>query len=128
TVEVDGIKVTFAIAGDCPHEVLRKQFCEVLRGQQQIAGKFPGNTLLVSVLPATIESCRGTSLTDALNVNIPIGEKLVPFNFAVIGTCSHELFHQWNAYFITPKDEDDAFLFREGFTNYFAVATLTRMN
>jgi len=59
-------------------------------------------------------------------VNIPSDTPLVPFNFSAIGTSAHELFHQWNMKYVFPKSPSGAYLLSEGFTNYFAVASLVR--
>ncbi len=62
----------------------------------------------------------------AFFVNIPAGTKLTPFHFQVMGTVSHELFHEWNLRYIFPATKDGNYLFSVGFTNYFGVAALTR--
>jgi predicted metalloprotease with PDZ domain len=123
---VGNSKVVFAIVGDYSHQIIKEEFCKVLQSQQEIAGDLPSHRLLVSFLPTSMDSCKGTSLSNALNVNIPLKEKLSPFNFAVIGTTSHELFHQWNVRYVRPKSEEGIYLLTEGFTNYFAIAALAR--
>jgi predicted metalloprotease with PDZ domain len=118
--------VRFAMYGNYEHDILREQFGKVLAAQQSTVGNLPSPRLLVAVLPTGMAECRGTSLTNSLCVCLPQETKLVPFNFSAIGTISHELFHQWNVRLIKPKREEGVFLFTEGFTNYFAVAALTR--
>ena len=126
SARVGKTNVEFAIFGDYSHKLIRKEFCKVLKSQQEIAGDLPSRHLLVSFIPTSMEACKGTSLTNALNVNIPLKEKLSPFNFAVVGTASHELFHQWNLRYAGPKSKEGIYLLTEGFTNYFSVAALVK--
>lgn len=123
---IEGLSVTFAIKGNYPHEVIKNQFAKVLKSQIEIAGPLATNQFLVVFQPTANACCKGTALTNSLNVNIPADEKLEPFNFRAIGTTSHELFHQWNFKSVYPASEDGAYLFSEGFTNYFSVAALVR--
>lgn len=113
-----------ALTGGFSHDIFKEQFCKVLQAQQEIAGTLPSKRLLVVVVPTRMDRCKGTSLVNALMVCVPEKEKLTPFNVAVIGTVSHELFHQWNLRLARPKSEQGVYLFSEGFTNYFAVAAL----
>jgi predicted metalloprotease with PDZ domain len=124
TATLGGTSVTFALRGEYDDALLKKQFAQVLESQQAIAGPFPSSRLLVVVQDTVKACCKGTALTNAFLVNIPSGTALEPFNFPAIGTISHELFHQWNLRHVTPADPDGAYLLTEGFTNYFAVATL----
>lgn len=119
-------KLNFGIIGDFDHEVLKKQFKQVFLAQQEIGGQLPNKEFLVVFQPTVKGCCKGTSLKSALVVNMPSNIKLVPFNLPAIGTASHELFHQWNFQYIYPESEDGVYLFSEGFTNYFAVAALSR--
>ena len=118
--------VVFAIKGDFSHEIIKDQFLRVLKSQQDIVGALPSHSLLAVFQPTVVECCKGTSLTNSVIINIPSSEKLVPFNFRVVGTASHELFHQWNMFHVAPASEEGAYLLTEGFTNYFAVAALVR--
>jgi len=126
SAQVGETNVDFGIIGDFPHDIVKKQFIRVLESQQNAVGPLASRYILVVLQPAVTDSCKGTSLTNALVVNIPPKTKLEPFNFQAIGTISHELFHQWNAHYITPALEEGAYLFTEGFTNYFAVAALVQ--
>jgi len=118
--------VVFAARGDYDEELLKQQFVKVLESQCDITGSFPSPRLLGVFQNSVVDCCKGTSLTNGFVVNIPSGTKLDPLNFEVIGTISHELFHQWNAMQVIPADEEGAYLLTEGFTNYFAVAALVR--
>lgn len=125
---VDGTEVTFGLIGDFDHSIFIEEFKKIFASQQEIAGPHPGKQILVVTIPTTIESAKGTSLTNALIVNVPAKTALQPFNFQVMGTVSHELFHQWNVHYVTPALEEGVMLFSEGFTNYFAIAALVRAN
>ena len=85
--------------------MFKEEFKKILVSQQEIAGLHPGKHILVVTLPTVIDSAKGTSLTNALAVNVPLKIVLEPFNFQVMGTVSHELFHQWNIHYITPALE-----------------------
>ncbi len=124
--KIEGMDVTFAIKGNYSHAILKEQFAKVLKSQIEIAGPLSTNHFLVVFQPTKNACCKGTALTNSLIVNVPSDEKLEPFNFRLIGTASHELFHQWNFKSVYPASEDGAYLFSEGFTNYFAVAALVR--
>ncbi|MBX9723950.1 MAG: hypothetical protein K2X81_21265 [Candidatus Obscuribacterales bacterium] len=124
--KVGNSQVVFAIIGDYSHETIKSEFCKVLQSQQEIAGDLPSQHLLVAFIPTSMDSCKGTSLSNALSVCIPLKEKLTPFNFAVIGTTSHELFHQWNLRYARPKSDKGVYLLTEGFTNHFAITALAR--
>lgn len=123
---VRGYRVVFAVRGEYDDELLKQQFVKVLESQHDITGSFPAPRLLAVFQDTVVDCCKGTSLTNAILVNIPSGTKLDPVNFEAIGTISHELFHQWNAMQVAPADEEGAYLLTEGFTNYFAVAALVR--
>jgi predicted metalloprotease with PDZ domain len=130
SAEAGGTRVDFAIRGELDERVLKDQFLRLLDSQQNIVGVLPSRYILTvfeSSHPA-LTMCVGTSLTNAIVVNIPSEAKLEPFNFNVIGTISHELFHQWNLRYLYPLSKDGAYLFTEGVTNYFAVAALVHAN
>jgi predicted metalloprotease with PDZ domain len=124
--KVGNTNVTFSILGDFNHNQIKEQFAKVFLAQQEIAGPFPFPQLLIIFQPWKQSEAKGTALTNALVVNIPPKLKLVPFNFQLMGTISHELFHQWNFAYIRPASEEGVYLFSEGFTNYFAVAALVK--
>ncbi len=127
TVETAGeTTVRFALRGEYDEMKLRDQFGAILRAQQEIAGPLPSSRLLVVVQDSTSTECKGTALTNAFVVNMQSGTPLEPFNFQAMGTVSHELFHEWNLHYVSPKSDDGAYLLSEGFTNYFAVAALVR--
>lgn len=124
--QVGQSKVTFAIRGPFDDQILKDSFAKVFKTQEDVVGPFSYRNFLVVFQPRVGEGAQGSSLTNSLIVNLPPKEKLKPFNFAVVGTISHELFHQRNIYAITPLHEEGIYLFTEGFDNYFAVATLVR--
>lgn len=122
--KVGNINVTYAIAGEFSHKIIKDQFAKVFLAQQEIAGPFPHPLLLLVLQDGKTAEAKGTSLTNALVVNIPPAQQLEPFNFQVMGTASHELFHQWNIRYVYPANVEGNYLFSEGFTNYFSVAAL----
>jgi predicted metalloprotease with PDZ domain len=124
--KIAGLDVIFAIKGNYPHDKLKEQFAKVLKSQIEIAGPLPTSRFLVVFQPTKNSCCKGTSLTNSLIVNVPADEEVDPFNFRLVGTTSHELFHQWNVKLVYPASEEGVYLFSEGFTNYFAVAALVR--
>lgn len=130
SAEIGSTRVDLAVRGGLDDGILKDQFLRVMGSQQAIAGELPSHYLLAVFQPfhPSVMACAGTSLTNAIVVNVPVDEKLEPFNFTVIGTASHELFHQWNLRSLRPLSEDGVYLFTEGFTNYFAVAALVRAN
>jgi predicted metalloprotease with PDZ domain len=130
SAEAGGTRVDFAIRGELDDSVLKDQFLRVLDSQQNIVGVLPSRYVLAILQTShpALTTCVGTSLTNAIVVNVPFEAKLEPFNFSVIGTASHELFHQWNLRYLYPLSEDGAYLFTEGVTNYYAVAALVRAN
>lgn len=126
TSRYKNIDVVYSILGNFSHELLKTQLNQVIAAQEQIIGSFPTDKFLVVLQPTNKGCCKGTALKNSLLINIPSDEKLKPFNFAAIGTMSHELFHTWNIHHVYPASEDGAYLLTEGFTNYFAVSALTR--
>lgn len=126
TERLDQIEFHFASRGLLEPAKLKQYFLKLFATQSEIMGPLPFTPFLVVFQPTVKNAAKGSALTNSLVVNIPPGEKLDPFNFAVVGTISHELFHQWDLYNVPPASEDGAYLFTEGFDNYFAVATLVR--
>jgi len=130
-VKIGGMIVHFAIRGQLSDEILKKYFVKVFSVQKELAGPLPAKEVLIVFQDGIPDKtapgvCSGSALTNSLIVDIPSSVQLEPFNFQAIGTISHELFHLWNLRYVTSASEDGAYLFSEGFTNYFAVAALVR--
>ncbi len=121
--QVGQTPVRFAIRGPLDDPQLIARTAKIIDAQQQIVGPLPAPRLLIAIQTGSPRPV-GTSLGGAVRLALP--DRADPQDFFVQGTIAHELFHQYNGIGLRPRDDDDAKLFTEGFTNYFAVASLFR--